>query len=408
MKEFTYTAKDSSSSKIVKGKVSADDRQAAAALLNSKDLYPIKIEVASAGLSLAGLGKVGKVKTKDRVIFTRQLATLVKAGLPITQALDTAIEQVTDKKFKSILDKIAKSVEGGQTLAESFGQYPDVFDKVYINLVDAGEQSGTLEDVLIRLADQQEKDAKVTGGIRGALIYPGLVLVTILGVMIFMLTTVMPQIQSLYKDMNKTLPITTRATIFVTQGLINFWYLDILFVLAAVFGFRAFIRTPYGRQLVDTIKLNIPIFGVLFRKVYMSRFTHTLGSLVASGMPLLNALKISAGAMNNVVLEKIVLKAEEQVRTGKPLSDSLENNDYFIKLVPQMIRVGEESGTLGSMLDRVSTFYEEEVDQAVKNISTIIEPVTMVFLGGMVMFIIVAILYPVYSLIGGGLGAISG
>ena len=218
----------------------------------------------------------------------------------------------------------------------------------------------------------------------------------------------MPQIQSLYKDMNKTLPITTRATIFVTQGLINFWYLDILFVLAAVFGFRAFIRTPYGRQLVDTIKLNIPIFGVLFRKVYMSRFTHTLGSLVTSGMPLLNALKISAGAMNNVVLEKIVLKAEEQVRTGKPLSDSLENNDYFIKLVPQMIRVGEESGTLGSMLDRVSTFYEEEVDQAVKNISTIIEPVTMVFLGGMVMFIIVAILYPVYSLIGGGLGAISG
>jgi type IV pilus assembly protein PilC len=330
------------------------------------------------------------------------LATLVKAGLPITQALSTAIEQVTDKNFKGKLEKVAASVEGGQTLADSFAQYPDTFNTVYISLVHAGEESGTLDDSLERLADQQEKEQQIISKVRGALIYPALVLVVIVGVMAFMLASVMPQIAGLYTELKKPLPIVTQITLSISTFATTYWPITILLILALVFGIRAYFRTPNGRKVWDRTKLTMPVFGTLFRKVYMARFTRTLGSLVTTGVPLLEALNISALAMNNVILKQIVLQASEEVKTGKSLSSSLSKNPYFLKLVPQMIKVGEESGTLGAMLDKVASFYEDEVDQAVKNMSTIIEPVLMIVLGFMVAFIIVAILYPVYSLVGGG------
>jgi type IV pilus assembly protein PilC len=399
MIEFAYTAKDKSTNKIVKGKISADSQMAAANILNEKKLFPIKITPASSVNLLGDVAFLNKVSPKSRVIFTRQLATLVKAGLPITQALNTSIDQVNDKKFKSKLEKIAASVEGGQTLSESFAQYPDTFNEVYVSLVHAGEESGTLDDSLERLADQQEKEQQIASSVRGALIYPALVLVTIIGVMAFMLASVMPQIAGLYKELDKPLPIVTQITLAVSGFAVSYWYIVILLVVAIVFGIRAYFRTTSGKAVWAKAKLNMPVFKTLFRKVYMARFARTLGSLVASGVPLLEALSISGQSMNNVVLKKIVMQASEEVKAGKPLS---EKNPYFIQLVPQMIRVGEESGTLGTMLDKVASFYEDEVAQAVKNLSTIIEPVLMVVLGGMVFFIIIAVLYPVYSLVGSG------
>lgn len=402
MIEFAYTAKDKATDKVVKGKISADSQMAAANILNEKQMFPIKIVPASSQNLLGDVAFLNKVSGKNRVIFTRQLATLVKAGLPITQALSTAIEQVSDKNFKGKLEKVAASVEGGQTLADSFAQYPDTFNTVYISLVHAGEESGTLDDSLERLADQQEKEQQIVSKVRGALIYPALVLVVIVGVMAFMLASVMPQIAGLYTELKKPLPIVTQITLSISTFATTYWPITILLLLALVFGIRAYFRTPNGRKVWDKMKLNMPVFGTLFRKVYMARFTRTLGSLVTSGVPLLEALNISAQAMNNVILKQIVLQASEEVKTGKSLSSSLSKNPYFLKLVPQMIKVGEESGTLGAMLDKVASFYEDEVDQAVKNMSTIIEPVLMIVLGVMVGFIIVAILYPVYSLVGGG------
>lgn len=403
MIEFAYTAKDQRSNKVVKGKISADNEMAAAGILNAKSLYPIKIVRASNDNIFSSISLFNRVSAKNRVIFTRQLATLVKAGLPITQALNTSIEQVSDKNFKAILEKIAASVEGGASLADSFAQYPKIFNKVYVSLVHAGEESGTLDQTLLRLADQQEKEQQIVSKIRGALIYPALVLVTILAVLAFMLVSVMPQIEGLYKELNKPLPIITQVTLTLSQFSIRYWWLTIIIILAIIFGIRAYIRSPNGRRTWDKFKMSTPIFGTLFKKMYMARFARTLGSLVNSGVPLLESLNISANAMNNVILQAIVIKASEEVKTGKSLSSSLSKNDYFLKLVPQMIKVGEESGTLGDMLDKVASFYEDEVDQAVKNISTIIEPVLMIVLGGMVFFIIIAILYPIYSLVGGGL-----
>lgn len=401
MIDFVYTAKDKESGEIKKGKISADSQNAAAALLIEKSLYPVKIQEASEaeGFLHKSIGGGSGVKAKDRVVFTRQLATLIKAGLPITQALNTAIEQVSNKTFKGMLQKVAASVEGGQTLSSSFAQFPNVFNHVYISMVDAGEQSGTLDDALERLAVQQEKEQQILAKVKGALIYPFIVLGVIIGVVIFMLTTVLPQVASLYKELGRDLPFLTQMLFNLSNFVIQFWYLVILLLVAIIFGTRAYIKTPAGRKNWDQLKLHTPFFGGLFKKVYAARFTRTLSSLVNSGVPLLRSLKVSSEAVNNVIIEQIILDASEKVKTGSSLSSALSEHEEILKLVPQMIKVGEESGTLGQMLDKVATFFEEEVDQTIKNLSGIIEPVLILVLGMTVLVIVIAVLYPIYGLV---------
>lgn len=417
MIDYIYTAKDKQTGEMRKGKISADSKSSAASILVEKSLYPIKIQEASEAApfwqkSLFGTG----IKTKDRVIFTRQLATLVKAGLPITQAINTAIDQVDNPKFKTILYKIAASVEGGQSLANSFGQYPELFNHIFISLVDAGEQSGTLDESLIRLADQQEKEQQILAKVRGALIYPAIVFAVIIGVVIFMVTTVLPQVATLYKELGQKLPFLTQILLSVSDFIISFWYVFLLLLIAFIFGLRAYIRTPRGRKAFDRLKLKLPLISPLLKKVYAARFTRTLSSLVNSGVPLLKALKIAGESVDNVVVQAVIDKATEKVRTGESLSSALEGHEEILKLVPQMINVGEQSGSLGGMLEKVASFFEEEVDQTVKNISGIIEPVMIVFLGLVVMFIVIAVLYPIYGLVtvvdsnsaGGGASSIPG
>jgi type IV pilus assembly protein PilC len=413
MIDYIYTAKDKQTGESRKGKISADSKNAAAGILNEKQLYPIKIELASDAEPIWKKTAFGSgVKTKDRVIFTRQLSTLVKAGLPITQALNTAIEQVNNTKFRGILQKIATSVEGGQSLSSSFAQYPQLFNHIFISLVDAGEQSGTLDESLLRLADQQEKQQQISGKVRGALVYPSIVFAVIIGVVIFMVTTVLPQVGTLYKELGQKLPFITSGLLAVSNAIIRFWYLFILLIVAMVLGIRVGVKTPKGREIFDRIKLKAPILGPLFKKVYAARFTRTLSSLINSGVPLLRSLKIAGESVDNVVVQKVIDKAAEKVKTGESLSSALTGHDEIVQLVPQMINVGEESGSLGDMLEKVATFFEDEVDQTVKNVSAIIEPVMIVFLGVTVLFIVIAVLFPIYNLVsvigntgsGGGTG----
>ena len=404
MLDFSYTARDQASGKVIKGSIQADSENAAADLLMQKDLVPVKIVAASVGgLFGINLSSFERVGAKERVIFTRQLSTLIKAGLPITQALATAVDQVTSEKFKDILQKVVASVEGGSSLADSFGQYPSVFNKTYVSLVKAGESSGTLDVALERLATQQEKELAIASKVRGALIYPLLVFAVIVVVIGFMLVYVLPQITSLYDSLGKQLPIYTSILLAGSQFTIRYWWLTILVVIAIVFGIRAWVQSTGGRRALDRFKLNAPVFGKLFRKVYMARFARTMGSLVASGVPMLDALDITGEAVNNLIIKDIIDGAAKQVKGGKALSATLTGHKYVLSLVPQMIRIGEDSGTLGDMLDKVATFFEDEVDQTVKNLSTIIEPAMMILLGGMVFFMIAAILLPVYSLVGGGI-----
>lgn len=409
MHDFEFTAKEIGTGRVVRGSLQSESQVNAARMLSDKNLYVTHLAVKSSekkGLLSASGFHIGGVRTKDKVLFTRQLSTLVHASLPITQALNTAIEQVNDKHFKQMLQNIAAGVEGGAGLAASFANYPETFNRTYISLLNAGEQSGTLDKTLDRLATQLEKEHAIVTKVRGAMVYPAIILAVIVGVMIFMLVTVLPQIKSLYASLNVTLPILTRIFLGVSNFVQGFWWLIILAVIAAIFGLRAYIRTPSGRYHLDKLKLDIPPLNVLFRKVYMSRFTRTLGVLVVSGVPILEALAISADSIGNDVLKREVIDAAGEVKGGKPLSGVLAGYPYFTTLVPQMIRIGEDSGTLGDMLDKVAIYYEDEVDSAVKNLSTLIEPFLIIVMGALVGVIIMAVLYPVYSLVGNGINNI--
>ncbi len=399
---FAYKAKNPANGELVSAEVQADNEHAAAKLLIGQGLYPISIEDRDAKKNIATLSFGNPVKTKDRVIFTRQLSTLVNAGLPLTQSLRIASEQINNKNLHEAIAQVIVSVEGGSTLSNSLSQYPKIFNEIYVNLVAAGETSGTLDKALERIASQQEKDAAILSKIRGALVYPVIVLVVILAVLVFMLTTVLPQVGSLYNDLHKELPLMTKILIAIAGFIQHDWWFVLLLVVGAVIGLRAYAASASGRRQFDQIKLSAPLFGRMFQKVYMARFSRTLATLLGSGIPLLDALSTVSKAMNNTIVEDSISGSIAKVRGGKALSASLEGSKGFTQLVPQMIRVGEQSGAIDGMLEKVAGYYEEEVDNEIKNLSTTIEPVLMVVLGAVVGIVIAAVLLPVYGLIGSG------
>jgi len=402
MQTFEYVAHKSSTGEIVKADVQAESEKAAAKLLMAQDMFPVTIELKGAPGLLAKTGLNDHVGAKDRVIFTRQLSTLINAGLPLTQSLRTVQEQVSSKVLQDVVASVVADVEGGVSLSDAFGKYPKVFNNVYVSLVAAGEASGSLDKALERIANQQEKDAAILGKIRGALIYPIIVLVVVLAMVAFMLTTVLPQVGGLYKDLHQTLPFITRMLLTTSDLLVRFWVLVLVALLALVFGGRAWLQTESGRATADSFKLNVPLFGMIFRKVYMARFARTMGTMLQSGIPMLEALRIVKDGINNVHVAATIERSMSGVKGGKALSSTLEGQDTFLPLVPQMIKIGEQSGAIDNMLDRVAGYFEAEVDEEVKNLSTTMEPLLMVVLGVVVGGVIAAVLLPIYGLVGSG------
>lgn len=399
MKKFNYTARDKTTNENVSSMVQAESEIAAGKLLIEQGLMPLDVREISEGGSI--LSKVtGRITTKDKIVFLRQLATLIGAGLPLSQSLRTVIEQTNNKQMQRIVEEIIASIEGGHTLSDSFAKHPDVFDPIVIALVSAGEASGTLDDALKRIAAQKEKDAAMMGKIKGAMIYPAIVMVVIVGVMVFMLLTVMPQVAKLYTDMHKPLPFLTQIMTGAADFLVNFWWIAIIILVALVYFTRQFLRTEQGGLLADTFKLNVPLFKGMFRKLYMARFTRTGQTLLATGVAMLDMLSISSQGVNNRLIAGSIDRASEKVKGGKALSISLKNEDYVLPMVPQMISIGEKSGKIDEMLGKTAQVFEDELDDEIKTISTLIEPVLMVvlavFAGGMVG----AILFPIYSLVG--------
>ena len=399
MLTFVYSARDTATNKIVKSTVQADSEGAAAKLLMSRNLVPINIVPEADKANFLDKLK-NRVGTKDRVIFSRQLATLINAGLPLTQSLHTVQEQTTNAKLKGIIQDITSSVEGGKTLADSFAQH-DIFGDLYIALMAAGEVSGTLDKALERIADQQEKDAEIVSKVRGAMVYPAIVLVVILLVIMFMLTTVVPQIETLYDSMNKELPFLTNIMVQTGNFVSGFGGLVLLAVVGVGFFFlNRHAKTETGRRQMDTLKVNMPLFGDLFRKLYMARFCRTGETLLQSGVQMLEMLRIAGRSVGNVLVKDSIDRASEKVKAGKPLSSSIKTEDYILPLVPQMIGIGEQSGNIDAMMGKAATFYEGEVDDAIKNISTAIEPILMVALAVVAGGMVGAILMPIYGLAG--------
>jgi type IV pilus assembly protein PilC len=400
MLTYTYTARNQQTGETIKAEVQADSEQAASRLLISQNLFPISIASKGAETKIFKLGQ--RVKPKDKVIFTRQLSTMINAGLPILQSLRTVQAQVNNKALKNILNQIVAEVEGGSSLANAFGKHATIFNQTYISLIAAGEASGSLDKTLERMSVQLEKDAALASKIRGAMIYPAIVLTVVVGVLTFLLTVVLPQISSIYKDYNKPLPPLTRVMLLLSTITVRFWWIVLLGLGAIGYGIITYVKTPSGRYLQDQVKLKIPIFGPLLRKVYMARFSRGFGTLLFSGLPVLNALEIVKRSINNRVIDVVLDEAMKDVRAGKALSDSLEKSPEFLPIVPQMLRIGEQSGALADIMERLSVYLENEIDEVVKNLTTALEPALMIFLGVTVGTIMAAVLLPIYGLVSGG------
>lgn len=399
MKKFNYEARDKSTDTIVKSIVQAESELAAARLLADQGFVPLDItEVDENGGLFGSLSN--RVRTKDKVVFTRQLATLIGAGLPLSQSLRTVLDQTQSKKLQEIVQEIIADVEGGRQLSDAFGKHPEVFDKIYLSLVMAGEASGTLDQALKRIAAQQEKDAAMISKIRGAMTYPAIVLAVIFGVMLFMLLVVVPQVEKLYTDMNKSLPFLTSALIAVADFTANFWWAEIILLVGAVYFCRQYAKTEAGTKTFDTLKLNMPFIGGMFRKLYMARFTRTGQTLLTTGVPMLDMLEITSTGVNNVIIEAAIKRAADKVKGGRALSLSLSREEYIMPMVPQMIKIGEQSGKIDEMMGKTAQVYEEELDEEIRNISTAIEPVLMVVLAIIAGGMVGAILFPIYNLVG--------
>ena len=341
-----------------------------------------------------------RVKAKDRIIFTRQLATLIGAGLPLSASLRTVTGQTESKGMKEIGEEIITAVESGKTLYEAFAAHPKVFNGVYLALIRAGETSGTLDVSLRRLADQEEKDAAMMGKIKGALVYPVIILVVIIAVLAFMMIAVVPQVQSLYEDLGQELPDLTKFLVAMTEFFGQYLWLVILLVVGAVFGVYTFVqKTKMGRRLFDSFKIHVPIFGQLLRKLYVSRFARTAEMMLATGVPMLDSITIANESINNVVVEEEFSKSLELIKSGKGLSEALSDREYMLPLVPQMAGVGEESGKIDEMLGRAAGVYENELDEQISNISTMIEPIMMVIMAGLIGVVIGGTLLPIYSVV---------
>src|SRR3990167_8254170 len=400
MLTYQYTARNSATGQKVTSELQAESEQIAAKLIREEGLSPINIEAVDE--KNTGFSKhFNKVHAKDRVLFSRQLSTLINAGLPLVQSLRSVANQTTSKPLKLAISKIIADVEGGATLSVSMSKYPQIFNKVYVNLITAGEASGTLDKALDRLAVQQEKDAELISKVRGAMIYPIIVLVVMFAVVLFMVVSVLPQVQELYKDLpGANLPFLTRILLSISHFITKYWWLLLILLGLGIFFTTRWARTLGGKRAVDKFKMRAWPIGPLFMKMYMARFARTGTTLVYSGVPLIQTLEITGEAVNNIHIAESLQKATEKVKGGKALSEALTNDRNFLELVPNMLRIGEQSGTIEQMLSKTADYYEHEVDNQIKTISTVIEPVLMVVLGIMAFIIVAAVLLPIYGLAG--------
>lgn len=400
MLSFEYTARNSSTGQKVKAEVSADSEQAAAKLIREQGMSPLSIK--QMDTESKGLGKIfNRIKTSDKVLFSRQLSTLINAGLPLVQSLRNVASQTQNKTLKAVINQVISDVEGGSSLSSSLGRHPNAFNKVFISMVAAGEASGTLDKALERLANQQEKDAEILSKVRGAMIYPAVVLAVMFVVIGFMIVKVLPQVEVLYNDLpGATLPILTRALLALSHAIIDYWWAFLIGSVISIVLLGRWSRTDGGRSFFDKYKMSAWPIGPLFMKLYMARFARTGATLVSSGVPLLQMLQITGDAISNVHVEKSLSSAAEKVKGGKALSDSLEGDPNFLQLVPNMLRIGEQSGALEAMLEKIADYYEKEVDTQIRNVSSIIEPMLMVILGVFAFIIVAAVLLPIYGLAG--------
>ena len=395
--KFKYSAR-AENGVLIKGEIEAGSDSIAADLLKQKRLIPIGINKRSELLDLSYWSmKVGRVSSQDVTAFTRQLATMITAGLPITDALNLLKIQ-SGRNMSVVVAGILSDVQGGVSLSESLSKFPRVFSRVYVALIKAGESAGVVETVLMRLADNLEKQREFRGKVVGAMIYPAIVVVGMIVVTVMTVLLVVPKLTSLYADFNADLPIPTKILIAISQFSVSYWWLILFGLFGLVIGVGRYLKTAGGREKYDSLIYKIPVWGTQVREVMLVELTRTLALLVGAGVSVVDALDIVADAVGNVVVEKDVKKISRQVEKGFPVSISFSESQSFPLIVGQMMAVGEETGKMDDVLMRVSHYFEMESEQKVKALTTAIEPLIIMVLAGGVGFLMYAVIMPIYTI----------
>lgn len=402
MAKFKYKGRDSYG-KVVEGVLEAPNAEDLEASLKKRGVIPLKIEKSEEG-GLAGIlfkyfGKRG-VNIKDLLFFTRQFTTMLKAGLPLTRILDILSYQSPTKKLREVAKELKRNVESGIPLSTSLMNYPTIFSNLYVSMVRAGEVGGTLERSLERITEFLENDYRLRQKIKSAMSYPLFVLLFAFTLGFFMLTIFVPRFAGFFADLNVPLPALTAFTLNLSRTLTKYWWVLIIIFIVGYSLYNVYKSTPYGRERVDRGKLRMPILGKVNHLTIMARFAGTLSSLLAAGVPLLQALDTVASTVDNVIIEREITKIEDRVRRGETLSKPMEDSGLFTPMVVQMTAVGEETGELEGMLKKVSEFYEEEVDRAVGQLTAMIEPLLIIFVGGIIGFIVISLYLPIFYMVG--------
>jgi type IV pilus assembly protein PilC len=398
MKKFKYSARDPKG-KVVEGELEARDAQAVADILHDKGLIVVSVKE-GLGIDLQRLNEIniGGVPMKDKVVFMRQMATMVGAGLPLTRSLEIMVQQASNPLFQRVLKNVLNSVQSGKTLADSFRAEEDVFDDITINLIEAGEESGNLEIILEKLAVELEEKNALSGKIKSALIYPAIILLVIIGVVLLMMFILVPAMADIYSDFDAELPFATTLLMNMSDFFINYWWAVLTVLLVLIIGGKYYLDTPKGKRTFDKLILKVPVLGKIITKMQISQFTRILSLLLGSGLSIIKAIELTAQSLGNEMFRDTLMEARDEVEKGGPLAIPIARSDYYPLLVSSMIAVGEETGEMDKVLAKVSEYYKAEVDEATGNLSTILEPLFLILMGGAIGFIAMAVYMPMFQL----------
>lgn len=393
---YAYKARDKGG-KVLSGTLVADNEALVLQRLREQGYTPLEVGKKSRGLNIELTAK--KVKLKEVAVFSRQFATMVNSGLPILRALAILSEQSINPELAKALGIVRADVEQGASLSAGMAKHPKIFNDLYVSMVKAGETGGSLDDVLLRLAEMLEGEVKLRGKIKSAMTYPVAVVALVVLIMGAMMLLVVPQFKNIYGQLGGELPLPTRALLAVSDGLKQFWWVMIIGLIGGRVFFKRWKKTPKGREAVDGLKLRVPVFGSLFHKTALTRFASTLAMLLRSGVPILQALEIVSDTVNNKVISKAVMDVQGSVREGESMAKPLAKHSVFPPMVVQMLAVGEETGQVDVMLEKVAGFYEQEVEAAVDALTSLIEPLLIAFIGGAVGASVVALYMPMFNII---------
>jgi type IV pilus assembly protein PilC len=402
MAKFSYQAKNLNG-QVTSGEIDAFNETEVRTRLRQMHLEVVRVNAKSgmgAVKNATGGFFVSKVNVKDLQIFTRQFATLINSGIPIVDALKILGEGLRSGILKDAALKVKKSIESGKKLSDAMAQVPNVFDRFYSNMVHAGEEAGILDGILSRLATYMEKNEKIKSQVKGAMLYPAVIIVVAFFVIAAILVFIIPKFQEFFSSAGKEPPLLTTMVVGLSNTMIKFWYLILGVTAATPFVAKSYLSTPAGKASFETFLFRAPIFGEIVRKSAVARMTRTLGTLLQSGVGLIEAIEIAARTAGNVVVERALLRCKDSVMQGKPFAQPLGKDKVFPDMVVQMIAVGEQSGTLDNMLNKIADFYEDEVETAVKALTSLIEPLLMVVLGGIIAVLVVAMYLPIFSMAG--------